>query len=121
MRNTIGMHVTRGGDVVLFKKKSIFWYLTFPFAHKNFTTIGDSIYGPTIPDAQTLNHELIHVRQMKIHGTFKFIFLYFFCFPFFYNPWRYQWEREAFLYGSMISEKDMKKELGSYRYGWLRE
>ena len=120
MSNIFGIISTNNG-VVFLRKKNLIWFLTFPFAHNNFTTIGDSIYCPEIPSKQTLEHELIHVRQMKIHGTFKFIFLYFFCFPFFYNPWRYQWEREAFLYGSMISEQDMKKELGSYRYGWLRE
>jgi hypothetical protein len=39
--------------------------------------------------------------------------------PFFVNPWRRDWEIEAYVYGSGLSEDEAKVILKSYKYGWL--
>lgn len=103
------------------KTKNIFWYLTFPFAHNNYTTIGETIYCPPgeVPQ-EVINHEKIHIKQQKEVGVVKFLFLYLFCLPFFYNPWRYKWEYEAFTVGSKYSNRRTKQILASYMYGWLK-
>lgn len=105
------------------KIKSWVWYLTFPFAHNNYTTIKDTIYYPKgfPPSDSVIRHEVIHSCQQAKVGAFKFIFLYLFALPFFYNPWRYKWEYEAFTKGSGYSDEETKKILGSYMYGWLKK
>lgn len=103
------------------KPKNIFWYLTFPFAHSNYTAIGNTIYHPKnkIPSQRIVNHEMIHQEQQKKVGFYKFMFLYIFCLPLFYNPWRFKWEFEAYTKGTGISEDQTRKILKSYQYGWL--
>lgn len=103
------------------KFKSWLWWLTWPFAHKNFTLVGTTLYipkGAKLTNA-ILDHEAIHAAQIREVGFFKFYFLYLFACPFFWNPWRYKWELEAYFVGSRISLKGAQKLLRSYRYGWL--
>jgi hypothetical protein len=103
-----------------YKKKSKLWILTFPFAHNNYTTIGNTIYyANKKPDPIVIAHEKIHAKQQKEIGIVKFILLYLFCCPLFYNPWRYKWEFEAYTKGSGYSSVKTRKILKSYLYGWL--
>jgi hypothetical protein len=94
------------------KKKNWLWNLTWPFANDNHTTVGHTIYYPKgfPPNKGIIHHEEIHERQWMKEGFVKFYFLYLFCLPILWNPWRYKWEREA---GTRI------EELRSYKYGWL--
>lgn len=105
------------------KIKSWLWYFTFPFAHANYTTIGETIYHPKnkIPSQSIIDHEVIHIKQQKEVGIVKYLFLYLFCFPFVYNPCRYKWEFEAYKNGSKLPESLIKRKLSSYQYGWLME
>jgi hypothetical protein len=111
-----------------YKKKSWIWYLTFPFAHNNYTTIWDTVYCPhdRKPSVDIMAHEAIHSRQQKEWGKLAvpvWIWLYLVGFPlglpFFFNPWRKKWEFEAYTKGSLFSEKYTLSILRSYRYGWL--
>jgi hypothetical protein len=103
------------------KEKSFLWFLTFPFAHKGRTLIGDTIYysKDTYPSEKSIAHEEIHLRQKKEVGSLKFHLLYLFALPFLYNPFRYKWEMEAFTKGSGISADDAKRLLKGPSYGWL--
>lgn len=104
------------------KEKNLLWYLTFPFAHKNYTTIGKTIYYPKDkkPSQRIIDHEYIHYLQQKKYGLLKFLFLYLFAFPLFYNPWRYKWEYEAYKKGSHLNDETIRELLSSYKYGWLK-
>ena len=104
---------------LILKKKSWIWYFTYPFAHNNTTTIGDTVYYVVLPNVTVLKHEEIHMRQQKEVGLIKYLFLYLFCLPLFYNPWRYKWEREAYKKGTGFDDAAIKKILGSSEYGWL--
>jgi len=105
------------------KQKSFLWWLTFPFAHNNFTIIGKTLYHPrgVIPQEHIIRHETVHVIQMEEIGTLNFYLLYLLCFPFFFNKWRWQFEFEAHKIGQKYDDQTIKNILGSYRYGWLRE
>lgn len=107
---------------MIFKPKSWLWKLTFPFAHDNFTAIGDTIYHPKerIPTQSVIAHESIHFRQQRETGLFKFVVLYLFCLPVLWNPWRWRWEWEAYRDGSKLTSEQTQKKLNSYAYGWLR-
>lgn len=104
------------------KEKCWSWILTYPFAHENYTTVGHTIYFPegSPPSEDVIRHEEVHERQWMEVGFLKFYFLYLFCLPVLWNPWRKKWELEAYTEGSKLSEKDAKRILASYRYGWLR-
>jgi hypothetical protein len=104
-------------------KKSILWKLTFPFAHKNYTIIGDTIYSPTgTASASVMAHEKIHLEQRKKVGSLKFYFLYLFAFPLFKNKYRANWEIEAYIHGSKYTLKQAKQMVyGTTTYGWLKE
>lgn len=107
---------------VKIKKKSWIWKLTFPFAHKNTTTWNGVIYTKDGSiGAQTLAHELIHIKQQAEVGKWKFAFLYLFCLPFKYNKYRWNWEMEAYIHGSKITLAQTKEILKSTTYGWLQE
>lgn len=103
------------------KEKSWIWKLTFPFAHNNYTAIGETIYYPKghYPTNLTIEHEKIHLEQQKQVGLVKFLFLYIFALPFLYNPYRFKWEYDAYVRGSKLSHDETMKILKSYRYGWL--
>ena len=63
------------------KPKSWIWYLTWPFAHANYTTIWNTIYYPKDypPGPKTKKHEKIHSIQQHrwtLFGLPLWIFLY---------------------------------------------
>jgi len=105
------------------KRKSWIWWLTFPFAHNNWTTIWNTIYGPREDcPYETIRHEEVHSAQQHRWGWALlpvWIFCYVFLLPLFWNPFRYKWEYEAFVEGSWYSDEQTRKILRSYRYGWL--
>lgn len=107
-----------------FKHKSWIWWLTWPFAHPTsnmFTLIGNTLYIPRnheISDS-LIRHENIHVEQIKREGLLKYYFLYLFCLPLFYNPWRKKWELEAYINGSKITEQMALEKIRKVSYGWL--
>jgi hypothetical protein len=94
------------------RQKSWIWILSWPFAHANYTTIGDTIYFPNgkPPSQAVIAHETIHSKQQEAVGFWVFALLYLLVLPFLWNPWRWKWELEA---GTKVAE------LRSYRYGWL--
>ena len=104
-----------------YKEKSWWWAITGPW-YNLYITIGNTIYYPEgrPPSEEIIRHEEIHAQQMKNVGMFKFYFLYIFCFPILWNPWRWKWEYEAYIKGSNWTKEDTIKELRSYNYGWLR-
>lgn len=104
------------------KNKTWLWYLTFPFAHNNVTTLNGVIYKPKrlTLTPKMIEHEKIHLAQQKEVGCFKFLFLYLFALPFFWNPWRFRWEMEAYEYGTKLSYLQSLNIVKSFRYGWLR-
>lgn len=106
---------------MILKQKSLIWKLTWPFASDNYTTIGETIYFPigNPPNEETINHESIHIEQQKQVGMFKYLFLYLFALPIFWNPYRWKWEFEAYTKGTKISESETIKILTSSAYGWL--
>ena len=102
------------------KKKGWIWKLTWPFAHNNFTTFGETIHYPNLPaEKYTLEHEKIHIRQQKEVGMLRFLFLYLFAAPVLFNPWRKRWETEAYRDGSKYPPETIKRILRSSAYGWL--
>jgi hypothetical protein len=104
------------------KPKSWLWKLTYPFAHRNFTTVGRTLYYPQgfIPTKRIIAHEQIHMAQQKEVGLLKFLFLYLFCAPLWRNPWRWKWEMEAYTLGSRYTKRQAANILQSKAYGWLR-
>ena len=104
------------------KEKSWLWNLTWPIAHNNFTIIFDTVYKPkgsTIP-LDVWKHEFVHAMQAeRVGGWFIFYFLYLFCFPILWNPFRKKWELEAYIEGSGISEDDAKRKIRSVKYGFI--
>jgi len=104
------------------REKGWWWYGTWPFAHDNYTCIGKTVYHPKgrIPSPTTMRHENIHMHQQENVGLFKFLFLYLFCLPVVWNPWRFRWEYEAYTEGSGCSHQLTKRILRSASYGWLR-
>ncbi|MDP3728375.1 MAG: hypothetical protein Q8R18_02870 [bacterium] len=109
----------------MIKKKSWLWWFTI-FANSNVTTtISPHIYVcknfSTLPKSiqeRIIKHEKIHLQQQKEQGLVKFLFLYIFALPLFYNPRRYKWEYEAYT-KSGTSEKQAKEYLSSWHYGFL--
>ena len=109
----------------MIKRKSWLWWFTL-FANPNTTTtVYPNIY--THKDFDTfskelqkriIKHETIHLKQQKETGLLKYLFFYVFAFPLFYNPWRYNWEYEAYT-KSGTSEKQAKEYLSSWNYGCL--
>lgn len=107
---------------MILKSKNIFWKLTFPFAHNNYTTIGETLFYPKgyPPIRSIILHEEVHAKQQKEVGIVKFIFLYLFAFPFLWNPWSFKWEYEAYRKGSKYDKHITLLMLKCYKYGWLR-
>ena len=110
----------------MLKEKKWYWWLTI-FANPNVTTTlsphiyiskGFSSLSKASQD-RILKHEKIHMKQQEEVGKTKFLFLYCFCFPLFYNPWRYKWEYEAYIQ-SGTSKGKANEYLGSWYYGWLK-
>lgn len=103
------------------KPKSWVWWLTFPFAHRNYTTLGTTLYYPKgmVPNLYTIRHEEIHARQQQEIGLIPFVLLYLLALPILWNPWRWKWEHEAYVKGSYATEKETTRILRSMNYGWL--
>ena len=109
----------------MIKKKSWLWLFTI-FANPSVTTTisphiyvcNNFFYFPKAIQQRIVKHEKIHIKQQNAHGLFRFLFLYIFVLPLFYNPWRYGWEYEAYTQSGTSTEKT-KKYLSSWHYGWL--
>lgn len=107
----------------MLKQKSFIWYLTI-FANPNVTTtiypniyLSKNFYNLSkLSQTKIIKHENIHLKQQKNH-LLKYLFLYIFVFPLFYNPWRYKWEYEAYT-KSGTSIEQTKKYLSSWHYGF---
>jgi hypothetical protein len=65
-----------------------------------------------------LKHEEIHLVQQKKTGKWKYLLLYLFVLPLFWNKYRLEWEYEAYI-KSGTSEEETKKYLKKWNYGWL--
>ena len=68
----------------------LFWAIAITLGHLIF------IRKAYKDDPVVLAHETIHVLQFKREGLFGYLFLYLFCLPCLYNPWRARWEAEAY-------------------------
>lgn len=107
------------------KEKSWIWWLSV-FANPNVhTTIYPHIYvipgfnsWPNKLKERILLHEKIHLEQQKEVGFWKYLFLYIFVLPLFWNPWRYKWEIEAYVKSGHSHEK-AREFLRKWNYGWL--
>jgi hypothetical protein len=106
---------------VILKEKGWLWKLTGPFASSNYTTIGHTIYYPKgkPPSAKIILHEEIHEKQWMQVGFFKFYFLYLFCLPVGWNPWRKKWELEAYMKSEAIGEALALGRISGKSYGWI--
>ena len=110
----------------MIKEKKWYWWLTI-FANPNVTTtvspniyVSNNFYSFTKrTQNKIIKHENIHLEQQEENGLFRFLFLYIFCLPFFYNPWRYKWEYEAYT-KSGTSKQKTEEYLSSWYYGWLK-
>lgn len=104
------------------KQKNWVWWITWPFAHNNYTTIGDTIYYPKghKPTETVIDHEKIHAMQQKKEGVLWFILKYLLFLPVFYNPFRYRMEYEAYKQAQGYSDEKIHSILSSYKYGWLK-
>ena len=109
----------------MIKTKSWLWWFTL-FANPHVTTtlyphiyVCKDFYSLSQEtQKRIIKHETIHLQQQKQHGLIKFLFLYIFVFPLFYNPWRYKWEWEAYTKSGTSKEKT-KEYLSSWNYGFL--
>ncbi|MAG60708.1 hypothetical protein CL619_02870 [archaeon] len=110
---------------MVIKEKSGFWWLSI-FANPNVhTTIYPNIYvakgfdtWPETLKTRILLHEKVHLKQQEEVGLWKYLLLYIFVLPLFWNPWRYSWEFEAYT-KSGHSEKKAREFLSAWNYGWL--
>jgi len=109
----------------MLKKKSWIWWLTI-FANSNVTTtlyphiyLGKNYYNSNlIEKKRILKHEEIHLKQQRETGILKYLFLYIFILPLFWNKYRFNWEYEAYIQ-SGTSTKNTLKYLRKWNYGWL--
>lgn len=109
----------------MIKQRSWWWWLTI-FANPNVTTaiypyiyVSKNFYNLSkVTQDRIIKHEEIHLKQQKEVGLVRFLFLYIFCLPLFYNPWRFKWEYEAYIQ-SGTSKKVAKRYLKLWNYGWL--
>lgn len=99
------------------KQKSRLWLF---WQHNSYTTIGKTIYCPPgkVPSPSTIEHEKVHMWQQEQVGLFGYIFLYLFCLPVLWNPFRKMWEREAYM-AEGLTEKETDEILKTSLYGWL--
>ncbi len=107
------------------KEKSWIWWLTIFANPQVHTTIYPHIYVVKGFDAwpeelkkRIIVHEKVHLRQQFEVGIVKYLFLYLFVLPLFWNPWRYDWEFEAYT-SSGHSENKAREYLTRWNYGWL--
>ncbi len=110
----------------MLKKKSWIWWLTI-FANPNATTtiypdvyLGKNYFElSSVVKKRILKHEEIHLAQQKKIGKWKFLFLYIFVLPLFWNKYRFEWEYEAYVQ-SGTSVLNTLKYLKKWNYGWLK-
>ena len=107
------------------KEKSWIWWFTLFANPKVHTTLFPHIYvakgfnsWPKELRNRIISHEKIHLRQQREIGLVKYLFLYLLVLPLFWNPWRYNWEFEAYV-GSGHSEEKAKEYCAAWNYGWL--
>lgn len=107
------------------KIKTWVWWLTIFANPKVHTTVYPHIYvseefyfWPKSLRERIIKHEEVHLKQQKEVGVFKYFFLYLFILPIFWNPWRYNWEIEAYT-ATGHSLAVAKKYLRKWNYGWL--
>jgi hypothetical protein len=109
----------------MIKEKSWIWWFTL-FANPSVTTtISPHIYvakgfysfSKNVQN-QLIKHEEVHLKQQQEKGVLLYLFLYIFCFPLFWNPYRYKWEMQAYEEDGTSSNK-AKEYLSSGVYGWL--
>lgn len=107
---------------MILKEKSWIWYLTFPFAHNDNTTIGNTLYfiKGQPPTHLQVAHEEIHSRQQKEVGPLRFALKYLLCLPLFYNRFRFDCEMEAYMGGEKMSRDEALMYVKSNTYGWLQ-
>ena len=110
---------------MVIKEKSWIWWLTIFASPKVHTTIYPHVYvaegfnsWPKQLKKRIIKHENVHLEQQKEVGLLKYLFLYLFVFPVFWNPWRYQWEMQAYM-KSGHSELKAKEYCKKWNYGWL--
>lgn len=61
---------------------------------------------------------MVHMEQQEQVGICGYIFLYLFCLPILWNPFRKMWEREAYEAEGM-HKKEIDAILKTSLYGWL--
>ena len=73
----------------------------------------------------TLAHEMVHWHQQKswaivpIVGPPAWVFCYLMIAPYFWNPFRWHWEMQAFQEGSKLTKEEATEVLASPYYGLL--
>jgi hypothetical protein len=112
--------------MMVIKEKSWIWWLTIFASPKVHTTIYPNIYvakrfnsWPKKLRERIIRHEKVHLRQQQEIGLLKYLFLYIFVLPVLWNPWRYQWEMEAYMNGSGYSIEKAKEYCKGWNYGFL--
>lgn len=121
------------GDLVV--KRKPFWLSCLTLSWGRSLTIGQTIYIAPKTYGQLHNrtghqvvaHEKVHAKQFSEFGTLSFLLLYIFVFPFCWNPWRREWEAEAFAetikwrytrYGYEQGIRHYAGVISSWKYGW---
>lgn len=102
--------------------KSWLWWFTWPFAHNNWTNLFGVLYCPKgrWTGQSIIRHEEIHTEQAaKYGGWLVYYFLYLFCLPFIWNPFRRKMETEAYRDANGWTQYMIDKQLRSAMYGWL--
>ena len=77
-----------------------------------------------------LYHEYRHILQQRKSGVLIFLFLYLFCFPALWSPFRKNYELKAYkvtlawrlrTYGQITKtyQKQLVKSISSWKYGWM--
>jgi hypothetical protein len=85
-------------------------------------TLGKHVFLKRLDDEVTLAHELVHVRQQADWGLWFFV-AYILLLPIGWNPWRREWEAEAFAvharHGYPIEgDRGLAAMLAGAQYGW---
>jgi len=75
---------------------------------------------------KTILHEEYHLEQQfkwyirgHVFGLFAWYFCYVFILPFFFNPFRWRWEAEAYMKAQNYNAKEIEGILSGWTYGKL--
>jgi len=106
---------------VKIKEKGWIWSIIAPFSKDSFILLCGTIYCPKgkRPSKSVIRHEEVHMEQQKKYTWLLYHFLYLFCFPVLWNPWRKKWEAEAYRKGQKLRPEHIKIILRKRAYGWL--